>query len=125
MKNKAVIAFHSVEIDMDNCADCTKRDRRSLTKLYNQANVQGTRVCGINYCHFISANKERKFVYCLFVVYPRGAERFVALFVFKTKKQVNNFVHLFHISLVLQFLQPVLHVHPDAVLRLDGTYPMF
>ena len=37
---------------MDICADCTKRDRRSLTKLYNQANVHGTRVCGINYCLF-------------------------------------------------------------------------
>ena len=72
------------------------------------------------------ANEERKFVYCLFVVYPRGAERFAALFVFTTKKQVNNFVHLFHIiSLVLQFLQPIQRVHPDAVLRLDGTYPMF
>ena len=71
MKYKAVIAFRSVEIDMDNCVDCTERDRRSLPKLYNQVIVQGTRVCGINYCHFIFANKERKFIYCLFVVYPR------------------------------------------------------
>jgi hypothetical protein len=52
MKYKAVIAFRSVEIDMDNCVDCTERDRRSLPKLYNQVIVQGTRVCGINYCLF-------------------------------------------------------------------------
>ena len=65
--NKAVIAFRSVEIDMDGFADCTKRGAQSATKLYNQEAVQGTRVCGINYCFLLCAsNKERKSVYCLF-----------------------------------------------------------
>ena len=51
--NKAVIAFRSVEIDVDGFADCTKRGAQSATKLYNQEAVQGTRVCGINYCFLL------------------------------------------------------------------------
>ena len=41
----------------------------------------------------------------------------------KTGEQFRSPV--FKINLVLQFLQPIQRVHPDAVLRLDGTYPMF
>ena len=52
--NKAVIAFRSVEIDMDGFVDCTERGAQSATKLYNQEDVQGTRVCGINYCFYLS-----------------------------------------------------------------------
>ena len=52
--NKAVIAFRSVEIDMDGFVDCTERGAQSATKLYNQEDVQGTRVCGINYCLYNS-----------------------------------------------------------------------
>jgi hypothetical protein len=72
------------------------------------------------------ANEERKFIYCLFVVYPRicGINYgFLCIYNKKTGEQFRSPV--FKINLVLQFLQPVLHVHPDAVLRLDGTYPMF
>ena len=49
---RAIIAFRSVEIDMDKCADCTKRDAQSAAKLDNQTDVHGTRVCGINDCLF-------------------------------------------------------------------------
>ena len=41
--NKAVIAFRSVEIDMDRFADCTMRGAQSATKLYHQESVHGTR----------------------------------------------------------------------------------
>ena len=107
---------------MDNCADCTKRDRRSLTKLYNQANVQGTRVCGINYCLFGG-----KTLYTVSLLYiQRFAEMIAVFYCIVAKKTGEQFRSpVFKINLVLQFLQPVLHVHPDAVLRLDGTYPMF
>ena len=53
---------------MDNCIDCAKRDRQSLAKPHNQANVQGTRVCRNDCCLLLfEPNEERKFVYCLFV----------------------------------------------------------
>ena len=84
MKNKAVIAFHSVEIDMDNCADCTKRDRRSLTKLYNQANVQGTRVCGINYCLFGG-----KTLYTVSLLYIQRFAEMIAVFYCIVAKKIR------------------------------------
>ena len=38
---------------MDSFADCTERDERSSTKLYNQENVQGTSVCRNRCCLFV------------------------------------------------------------------------
>ena len=47
--------FCSVEIDMDEFLECTKRGERSSTKLYNQEFVQGTRVCRNDCCLLLFA----------------------------------------------------------------------
>ena len=42
-KTKTATSFCGVDIDMDQCAECSKRDARSAAKLNSQTVVHGTR----------------------------------------------------------------------------------